>query len=1017
MRKFAQLWVAVCIALCGAAMLWRAVERTELVIGAFVGVVFGAALGLISELPLRRAVRALLALVIISVGPSVAARSLVSPFDLTDAVVRFLSVGLPAESIEHLAVVPFLVVATACALATYGVLGRKIVPVIAASAVVVLCGGPLAAPVGSSIWIGGVLAVLLGVLLSQQSRLELMGIEPLASSATEVVRTNIWWRAFAYGIPPLAVGLVLAGLGSGLTPADPRRLVDPELERKVSVNPLTTAALLRDPPPGVVADDSPLLVRSASGGDPGRIRLAVLDHYDDTGWVEGAQYVLTGSNLLSDPVASVAGEAQRVSLTVESGHWGSHFVASPSAGQPTRVEGSGTLRYAPATGMLVTDDSSAPLTVETAVSTGVPDDTSVVSKDTGRYPVSLTRCPNSTLLSTIAAQLIAGQSSTLDRIRAIETFLKIKKIYSPQAPGGQTLRGVESFLATDVKVFQGNFEVYVTAMSLLMRCAGIPNRVVVGLPAHSESRATYLDRDVTAWVEVPFDRLGWVPFDPIPTPEEQQRQLDLANSGALDQPTSTNVVQTTVPRAVSPVSQPYDPPLAPWVRVVLTVLLVTAGIVVLGLLWMLVSPRLIRRRRRRIADPAQAIHAAWRCATDQLIDRELSLYRQLTPHEVTKAVGLALPSPAYSQLSSLVPLVDRAVFDADSCDADSAELAWSATLAFGGSLERDSVALIAPLRHPCRQWRRFDRSMKLERGSKKWGAVANTAKSVELSPDVSIPELGELELVANGSTSSVYRAVRPDASPIAVKVFRFLLSDEGLDVQRFDWECRVAAMISGMPHLQRFYGAGRTSDGRPYFVSDFFDKGTLFDRVNRRGPLTQTELREVAIALAAALEALHQNGVVHCDVKPENVFLSSAGDVVLGDLGSAWLHQQGGPAASMTPPYAAPEVWRGAPPKRQSDIYSLGLTLMFAASGRVPTAGLPPERDEVINAFGNDTYLSLLEVDPKKRLSSAGQVITLLNELHGTEAFGGPKALSLPTPSTDFRKPQSTVHYRTPDSR
>ena len=86
------------------------------------------------------------------------------------------------------------------------------------------------------------------------------------------------------------------------------------------------------------------------------------------------------------------------------------------------------------------------------------------------------------------------------------------------------------------------------------------------------------------------------------------------------------------------------------------------------------------------------------------------------------------------------------------------------------------------------------------------------------------------------------------------------------------------------------------------------------------------------------------------------------------------MRTSGGPAAALTPAYAAPEVWLGHGPTAASDIYSLGLTLMFAATGRMPQPGSPPSEDEIRAAFGSDVALRLLEIDPRRRFRSARAV-------------------------------------------
>ena len=116
---------------------------------------------------------------------------------------------------------------------------------------------------------------------------------------------------------------------------------------------------------------------------------------------------------------------------------------------------------------------------------------------------------------------------------------------------------------------------------------------------------------------------------------------------------------------------------------------------------------------------------------------------------------------------------------------------------------------------------------------------------------------------------------------------------------------------------------------------------------------------------------MHENGILHGDVKPENVFVDDDDNLVLGDLGAAWVRTDGRGPSTITPAYAAPEVWLGHAPTTASDIYSLGLTLLFAATGRAPTPGSPPSEGDVVAAFGSTAAAALLEVDPRRRTRTA----------------------------------------------
>ena len=242
---------------------------------------------------------------------------------------------------------------------------------------------------------------------------------------------------------------------------------------------------------------------------------------------------------------------------------------------------------------------------------------------------------------------------------------------------------------------------------------------------------------------------------------------------------------------------------------------------------------------------------------------------------------------------------------------------------------------------------------------------------------------------------------------MALKVFAVDPGGRDFDHQRFVWEAQVAELVSGRPNLPEVLGSGFTDDGRPYLVTKLYRHGTLRRRVDVGGPLDECEVAAAGRQLAIALAALHENGMLHGDVKPENVFIDDDDNLVLGDLGAAWVRTDGRPPSMITPAYAAPEVWLGHAPTTASDIYSLGLTLLFAATGRAPTPGSPPSEDEIVAAFGSTR--------PRRcsRSTPAGGPA----RRSPPPAASGPR--SMPTPCSASQRPSTSTGPtdRAPDRR
>ena len=148
------------------------------------------------------------------------------------------------------------------------------------------------------------------------------------------------------------------------------------------------------------------------------------------------------------------------------------------------------------------------------------------------------------------------------------------------------------------------------------------------------------------------------------------------------------------------------------------------------------------------------------------------------------------------------------------------------------------------------------------------------------------------------------------------------------------------------PNIVPVLQVGETHDGHPYLVMPYCRRGCIQDDIDRLGRLPLEEVLRLGVKIAAALDSAHRLDILHRDVKPANVLLTDYGEPALTDFGIA--HMSGSfktvsGVLTGSPAFIAPEILRGDPPDRASDVYGLGATLSCALTGRPPFEPRPGE--------------------------------------------------------------------------
>ena len=196
-----------------------------------------------------------------------------------------------------------------------------------------------------------------------------------------------------------------------------------------------------------------------------------------------------------------------------------------------------------------------------------------------------------------------------------------------------------------------------------------------------------------------------------------------------------------------------------------------------------------------------------------------------------------------------------------------------------------------------------------------------------------------IELLGSGGMAQVYLAHDEVLDrDVALKILRHQYAEDEEFVERFRREARNAAGLSH-PNIVSVYDQGRSEDGAYYIAMEYVPGGTLKDRIRRDGALGPNAAAGVALQIADALQAAHEKGVIHRDIKSQNVLVTRTGDVKVTDFGIARAASSPVTATGVvlgTAGYMSPEQAMGKPVGPRSDLYSLGVVLYEMLTGELP---------------------------------------------------------------------------------
>lgn len=281
----------------------------------------------------------------------------------------------------------------------------------------------------------------------------------------------------------------------------------------------------------------------------------------------------------------------------------------------------------------------------------------------------------------------------------------------------------------------------------------------------------------------------------------------------------------------------------------------------------------------------------------------------------------------------------------------------------------------------------------------------------ELGARIQIPGIKVLRLIGEGGMSRVYLASRDgDDEPLVVKILRSEVTGDKRVLERFIEEYNLVERIHSR-HVARIHSHG-VSGEHAYLVMEFFDGGDLNKRLDGK-PLPPDEALQIFRELMFALGDIHEQGVLHRDLKPQNLMFRSDGSLAILDFGIAKhidaIDRTGHGEILGTPRYMSPEQVRGVALDLRTDIYSAGVLLFQMLSGTHLFDGetavevalhhlntQPPDLPEHLAQYQR-LMDKLVEKDREARFRNADEVIGFLSRkfYQGTGAYRAETTLKL----------------------
>ena len=257
-----------------------------------------------------------------------------------------------------------------------------------------------------------------------------------------------------------------------------------------------------------------------------------------------------------------------------------------------------------------------------------------------------------------------------------------------------------------------------------------------------------------------------------------------------------------------------------------------------------------------------------------------------------------------------------------------------------------------------------------------------------------------VKLIGSGGMANVYLGIDMNTGVnVAIKILKPEFSSDDEFIRRFDAEAKAVASLNHA-NIVKVYGVGHEGNFR-YIVQEYIEGITVKDLINQNGHLDWRNAVPIVIQIGLALDYAHKNGIVHRDIKPQNILISRDRVAKITDFGiaraasSTTITMTGVQMASVH--YFSPEQARGGNVGPQSDVYSLGVSLFEMVTGRLPFDGdsnvaiavkhlqeTPPVPSSLMQGIpkGLDSIIAkCLQKSPERRYPTMRQLVTELDSL------------------------------------